>query len=81
MGILDRAQGEFGTVSLFESDSQAQIVANKLKESLRSSAILLASTRQVSAVWGIGGGGGGGSAYCVKEGRGGKGLGYSLRLS
>jgi hypothetical protein len=50
MGILDRAQGEFGTVSLFESDSQAQLVANKLKESLRSSAILLASTRQVSAI-------------------------------
>ena len=46
-GILDRSPGEFGTVSLFESDSQVQIVANKLRESLRSSAIMLASTRQV----------------------------------
>ena len=39
--------GHFGTVSLFESDSQAQLVSNKLKDSLRSSAVLLASTRQV----------------------------------
>lgn len=39
--------GHFGTVSLFESDSQAQLVSNKLKDNLRSSAVLLASTRQV----------------------------------
>ena len=39
--------GHFGTVSLFESDSQAQLVSNKLKENLRTSAVLLATTRQV----------------------------------
>ena len=39
--------GHFGTVSLFESDSQAQLVSNKLKENLRASAVLLATTRQV----------------------------------
>lgn len=47
-GNLDQIPGEFGTVSLFENDSQAQIVSNKLRESLRSSAIMLASARQVS---------------------------------
>ena len=47
-GTLEQIPGEFGTVSLFESDSQAQIVSNKLRESLRSSAIMLASARQVS---------------------------------
>lgn len=39
--------GHFGTVSLFESDNQARLVSNKLKDNLRSSAVLLASTRQV----------------------------------
>lgn len=46
LGVSDPG-GHFGTVSLFESDSQAQLVSNKLKDNLRSSAVLLASTRQV----------------------------------
>ena len=39
--------GNVGTVSLFESDSQAQLDSNKWKETLRTSAVLLATTRQV----------------------------------
>lgn len=46
IGISDLG-GNFGTVSLFESDSQAQLVSNKLKENLRTSAVLLATTRMV----------------------------------
>jgi hypothetical protein len=46
VGVSDLV-GNFGAVSLFESDSQAQLVSNKLKENLRTSAVLLATTRQV----------------------------------
>ena len=46
IGVSDFG-GNFGTISLFESDSQAQLVSSKLKENLRTSAVLLATTRQV----------------------------------
>lgn len=46
VGVSDQG-GNFGTVSLFESDSQAQLVSNKLRENLRTFAVLLATTRQV----------------------------------
>ena len=40
-------EGGFSSVSLFDSNNQATVVVNKLRENLRSSTIDLAGVRQV----------------------------------